>query len=181
MIERRPPLPDSYEFIAKPDPVEVNAVYSFETTTGHKYSITFIEAVKITNLLDDLPVISNAIYVIVDNTLQNGKAGLDARIGITIVHIVKHYLHADDINSILAFNCDAEDGKQVKRHNKFDRWYRTYAADMGFEKIDEEILAPVGQVYVPTFISILYRTDHPRRERIPAEMEKLRNQMETGK
>jgi hypothetical protein len=125
--------------------------------------------------------LSPMLYVIVDNTLQNGNAGFDARIGITIVHIVRHYLDAVNLNSILAFNCDAEDGKQVKRHNKFDRWYKTYASDMEFEKIDEEILAPVGEIYVPTFISILYRTDHPRREQIPLEMERLRKQMGVGK
>ena len=181
MIERRPALPDSYKFTADSDPVGVNTTFLFETIAGHRYSITFIEATKVTDILDNFPVISNAIYVIVDNTLQNGKAALDARIGVTIVHIVKHYLSEVDLNSILAFNCDPEDGKQAKRHNKFDRWYKTYALDMGFEKIDEEILAPAGDEYVPTFISILYRIDHPRREHIPAEVEQLRKQMGDGK
>ena len=48
------------------------------------------------------------------------------------------------MNSILVFNCDVQDGKQVKRHLKFDRWYKTYALDMEFIKIDEEIIAPKG-------------------------------------
>ena len=140
-----------------------------------------MEAVRVMDFLDELPVLSNAIYVIVENVEQNGELRFDSRIGATIVGVVKHYLEHVDLNSILVFDCFVEDGKQIKRHNKFDRWYRHYALDMEFVKMDEEILEPHGDVYVPSFVSILYRKSHPRKDHIEIEMVKLRSTMMKGK
>ena len=178
---RRQKLPESYEFTSNTDPLQVNTSFSFETSSGNRYSIIFIEAIKVMDFLDDFPGLSNAIYVIVDNTFQNGNLGFDARIGITIITIIKHYLEEVDLNSILVFDCFVEDEKQIQRHNKFDRWYRQYAMDMEFVKLDEEIIAPQGSIYVPTFISILYRMAHPRKEYIPLELGKLRQLMKAAK
>lgn len=163
-----------YTFTPESNPVEVNVSYTFVTKNGHEYRVTFSEVTKIMDFVDEMPVISNGIYVIVDAVHENGMLGFDGRLGITIVEIIRHYLDHIDRFSILVFNCDSNDGKQVKRHYKFERWFKMYADDMAFEKIDEEILEPSGDVYVPTFISVLFAQDHPRRNLIFEEVQELK-------
>ena len=166
-----------YEFTSNPSPAEINVDYQFETSNGHIYKVTFVEATRIIDILDNLPVISNAIYVIVDPVYCRGNLNFDMRIGSTVISIIKNYLFEIDRFSILVFNCDISDGRQIKRHHKFDRWFRAYAADLYFEKIDEEILEPdvKGSNYTSTFISILFASDHPRRTFIFEELSILRS------
>jgi len=165
-----------YEFSSNPSPVEINVDYQFETCNGHVYKVTFVEATRIIDILDNLPVVSNAIYVIVDPIYIQGNLNLDIRIGSTVIDIIKDYLLEIDRFSILVFNCDISDGRQINRHHKFDRWFRDHARDLNFEKIDEEILEPdeTGSGYTATFISILYATDHPRKTIILQELSHLR-------
>ncbi len=174
-------MSESYPFTPNSIPIEINVSYTFTARDGHVYQVTFVEVTRVIDILDDLPVISNAIYVIVDVIHPSGPLFLDVRIGITIVSIVKEYLKNVDRFSILVFNCDIDDGKQVKRHKKFDRWFRNYASDMQFEKIDEEILQPAGEIYIPTFISVLFSAEHPRRQRIFEEIDQLRSKIGSGK
>lgn|GEM_PF-1200075 len=172
-----------YQFSSNPSPIEINVDYQFETCNGHIYKVTFIEATRIIDILDDLPVISNAIYVIVDPVYIKGGLNLDIRIGSTVISIIKNYLVEVDHFSILVFNCDISDGRQIKRHHKFDRWFRAYATDLNFEKMDEEILEPdtSGSGYISTFISILFAVNHPRKAIILKELSILRSSIGTDK
>lgn len=172
-----------YQFDSNPSPVEINVDYQFETSNGHIYKVTFIEATRIIDILDNLPVVSNAIYVIVDPVYTQGNLSLDIRIGSTIIEIIKDYLVEIGHFSILVFNCDISDGRQINRHHKFDRWFRSYAADLNFEKIDEEILEPdaTGSGYTATFISILFAANHPRKTIILKELSILRSSIGSDK
>lgn len=165
-----------YNFTIKPGflPAKPNVTYEFETINGHIYAVQFVEATSITDLLDDYPVISNAIYVIIDVLRANGKINWDIRTGKTVLAIIRDYLDTEGRMTILSFNCSTEDGKQMKRHHKFDRWYLQCAAELNFEKMDEYMLEPDNDSYTPTYISILYAADHPRREIIAEELIKLR-------
>jgi hypothetical protein len=176
-------LINPYEFTSNPSPAEINVDYQFETSNGHIYKVTFVEATRIIDILDNLPVISNAIYLIVDSVYCRGSLNFDVRIGSTVISIIKNYLLEIDRFSILVFNCDISDGRQLKRHHKFDRWFRTYATNLYFEKIDEEILEPevTGNNYTSTFISILFASDHPRRTVILKELSILRSSIGAGK
>lgn len=177
IILRKRSLIKPYEFSSNPSPVEINVDYQFETCNGHVYKVTFVEATRIIDILDNLPVVSNAIYVIVDPIYIQGNLNLDIRIGSTVIDIIKDYLLEIDRFSILVFNCDISDSRQINRHHKFDRWFRNYALDLNFEKIDEEILEPdeTGSGYTATFISILYAADHPRKTIILQELSILRS------
>lgn len=177
IILRKRSLIKPYEFSSNPSPVEINVDYQFETCNGHVYKVTFIEATRIIDILDNLPVVSNAVYVIVDPIYIQGNLILDIRIGSTVIDIIKNYLWETDRFSILVFNCDISDGRQKNRHHKFDRWFRNYAVDLNFEKIDEEILEPdeTNGGYTATFISILYAADHPRKTIILQELSLLRS------
>ncbi|WP_217603731.1 DUF6169 family protein [Chitinophaga sp. GbtcB8] len=170
-----------YEFLPLITPIEVNVTYVFHTKYGHKYGVTFIEATKITELLDEYPVISNAIYVTLDILQPGGSLYFDCRIGITVVEIIKHYLANVDMRCLLVYNCAIDEGKQVKRNDKFDRWFNHFAQDYKFEKIDREILEPQEDKYIPTFISFLFSSIHPRKVQILQELEMLSQLLGTDK
>lgn len=164
-------IPYTYE--PKAFPTGTNVSYNFHTKRGHKYGITFIEAIRITELLDELPVISNAIYISLDIIEQNGPLSFDCQIGKKVVEIIKDYLSNVGANCILVFNCSIDEGKQVNRNNKFNRWFNSFASGYNFEKIDRKILEPIDNGYVLTYISLLFVTTHPRKTVILEEIEKL--------
>jgi len=175
-------LPESYIFTTDLNPVEVNVTYKFQTTSGHTYAVTFIEVTKVIEVFDEFQTISNAIHVIVDPVNINGPLGFDARIGATVTSIIKDYLANIGDDQILIFICDSKDGKQIKRDSKFERWYSYYKSDTSLEKINQEILEPQDNgTYLSTFISILFSSDHPRRENILNEIKQLKESFGLGK
>jgi hypothetical protein len=157
----------------------MNAVFKFTTSYQLVYAITFIEADKIIDILDDYPVLANGIYLIID-AIQGAPLStpLDARVGKTIAEILRHYLNTVDVGSIIIYNCDERDGKQVKRFNTFNRWFHQYCKSMDLLKIDKEVRIPSwseesGEYYTSAFISFMYVKGHPRKEVVETEVIKL--------
>jgi hypothetical protein len=169
-------LLSSYTFIPQQELGEVNAVFKFTTFHQLEYAITFIEADRIIDVLDDFPVLANGIYLIID-TIQAAShlTPLDASVGKTIADILQHYLHTVDVGSIIIYNCDDRDGKQQKRFHKFNRWFIQYSQSMDLIKIDKEILIPAfseesGDYYQTAFISFIYAKGHPRKAFVENEL-----------
>lgn len=176
-IQRKVELPVPYNFTSDPSPVEVNVTYKFDTEKGHSYAVTFIEVTRVIEIFDEYQTISNAIHVIVDPVTITGSLGFDSRTGVTVTDIIKHYLNNIGDEVILIFICDSKDGKQLKRNDKFERWFRNYNGDTGFTKLNQEILEPAddGATYISTFISLMFKANHPKLEHILKEMDLLKN------
>ncbi len=173
----------SYRFYPEQDSGNINAVFKFTTTSQVEYAVTFIEATRIIDILDEFPVLSNGIYLIIDAIHSpTHLTPLDARIGKTIADILCHYLDTVDRNALIIYNCEEGDGKQEKRFNKFNRWFNQYGTSLELLKTDKEILVPVfqenaGAQYVSTFVSIIHAQEHPRKSHIENEIIALKQKM----
>jgi Family of unknown function (DUF6169) len=173
----------AYEFFSQQELGEVNAVFKFSTVHGIEYAVTFIEATRISDILDDCPVLSNGVYMIVDAIKgMTDSIPLDAKVGRTVAATLVHYFHTVDVGSIIIFNCDNKDGKQEKRYHTFHRWFDQYSGLMDLIKVDKEILVPAfneksGDHYVSVFISLLYIKKHTRQSLIEKELIRLEQRM----
>ena len=172
-------MPEPYEYHLTDQPGTSNAVYKFTTKCEVQYIVTFIDVTLITDIFDDYPVLSNGLYFIIAVAYKpQGKQPFDSRIGTTICCIYKAYLEQYDFNSIIIYNCDENDGAQMKRYYKFCRWFSSITTIPKIEKIDREILIPQedndkGLIYVVSPLSILFSSEHPRKEIIYQEVEKI--------
>lgn len=173
----------SYRFFPEQKSGNINAVFKFTTASQVEYAVTFIEATRIIDILDEFPVLSNGIYLIIDATHSpSHSAPFDARIGKTISDILSHYFDTVDRNALIIYNCEEGDGKQEKRFNKFNRWFNQYGASLKLLKTDKEIRVPVtynntGTQYVSTFVSIIHAQEHPRKSHIEKEIIALKQKM----
>jgi hypothetical protein len=180
-------LPSSYAFEIDQEAENINAVYSFTTSFDVVYSVSFIEITRIIDVFDNYPSLSNGIYLVVEPTFSpKDIIRFGPKTGLTVCRICEHYMNNTDLNSLIIYNCDENDGRQFERHIKFSRWFSGYATDIELEKIDKKILMPQRDAekrvfYILSFLSLIFRKQHPRYKNIISEVNLAAESINKGK
>ena len=84
---------------------------------------------------------------------------IDLRIAATVVHILRRFF--ETIENAMIMVCDSTDGKQHKRRNLFDHWFRYYN-DGTLTTINAE----VGEGDYELLLSIYFRKDNPYKQQL---------------
>ena len=84
---------------------------------------------------------------------------IDLRIAATVVDVLRRFFEA--IENAMIMVCDSTDGKQHKRRNLFDRWFRYYN-DGTLTTINAE----VGEGDYELLLSIYFRKDNPNKPQL---------------
>lgn len=135
--------------------------YTFTTDLGLEYQAYFIEGgymLPIPELMDFVKVFGFAVS---ENTI---KFKYDQKVKNTILFILNAAI-AENPQTVISFTCDTS--KDLQRHRKiiFSNWFNTFIERTQFEKIDKTI----GEIHG----SLLFRKDHPHKEKIYAALPEL--------
>ena len=84
---------------------------------------------------------------------------IDLRIAATVVYILRRFF--ETIENAMIMVCDSTDGKQHKRRNLFDHWFRYYN-DGTLTTINAE----VGEGDYELLLSIYFRKDNPYKQQL---------------
>ena len=176
-------LPDCYQFYSDKFPHNPNCSYRFTTRNNIEYTVYFIDVVKIIDVLDSYPVISNAMYMGIELITElDTLPPMDANIGLTISEIFRDYIDSYGRNIIVIYNCDERDGKQEKRHIKFNRWFNTYLVDIDFATCHKTILTEEEPtIFISQFLTFLYANDHSRISMLKKEIEQFEKKIRAEK
>jgi hypothetical protein len=135
--------------------------YTFITDLGLEYQAYFIEGGYM------LPVPELSAYVrifgfAVSNTPIKFK--YDCKVKNTLFYILKAVI-TENPQTIISFTCDTTSSLDRHRKITFSQWYNTSHEKSELEKIDKTINGVYG--------SLLFRTDHPFKEKIYASIPEL--------
>ena len=96
---------------------------------------------------------------------------IDRRIAITVITVLKRFFA--NVENAMIMVCDSTDGKQQKRRDLFNRWFRIYN-DGSMETRNAEI----GDGNYELLLSIYFKKDNPcRKQLVKAFNELLTNEL----
>ncbi len=84
---------------------------------------------------------------------------IDLRIAATVVDVLRRFFEA--IENAMIMVCDSTDGKQHKRRNLFDRWFRYYN-----DGTLTTISAEVGEGDYELLLSIYFKKNNPNKQQL---------------
>ncbi len=126
--------------------------YSFVSRDGINYHLYF------TPISSIYPDLVNTYSFSIEREGMNPHP-IDLRIGATVVHILRRFF--ETIENAMIMVCDSTDGKQHKRRNLFDHWFRYYN-DGTLTTINAE----VGEGDYELLLSIYFRKDNPYKQQL---------------
>lgn len=126
--------------------------YSFVSRDGINYHLYF------TPISSIYPDLVNTYSFSIEREGTNPHP-IDLRIAATVVHILRRFF--ETIENAMIMVCDSTDGKQHKRRNLFDHWFRYYN-DGTLTTINAE----VGEGDYELLLSIYFRKDNPYKQQL---------------
>ena len=126
--------------------------YEFVNRDGVRYHLYFT---PISNIYPDL---LNTYSFSIEREGTNPHP-IDLRIAATVVFILRRFF--ETIENAMIMVCDSTDGKQHKRRNLFDHWFRYYN-DGTLTAINAE----VGEGDYELLLSIYFRKDNPYKQQL---------------
>ena len=126
--------------------------YSFVSRDGINYHLYF------TPISSIYPDLVNTYSFSIEREGTNPHP-IDLRIADTVVHILRRFF--ETIENAMIMVCDSTDGKQHKRRNLFDHWFRYYN-DGTLTTINAE----VGEGDYELLLSIYFRKDNPYKQQL---------------
>ena len=126
--------------------------YSFVSRDGINYHLYF------TPISSIYPDLVNTYSFSIEREGTNPHP-IDLRIAATVVHILRRFF--ETIENAMIMVCDSTDGKQHKRRNLFDLWFRYYN-DGTLTTINAE----VGEGDYELLLSIYFRKDNPYKQQL---------------
>ena len=126
--------------------------YSFVNRDGINYHLYF------TPISSIYPDLVNTYSFSIEREGTNPHP-IDLRIAATVVNILRRFF--ETIENAMIMVCDSTDGKQHKRRNLFDHWFRYYN-DGTLTTINAE----VGEGDYELLLSIYFRKDNPYKQQL---------------
>ena len=126
--------------------------YSFVSRDGINYHLYF------TPISSIYPDFVNTYSFSIEREGTNPHP-IDLRIAATVVYILRRFF--ETIENAMIMVCDSTDGKQHKRRNLFDHWFRYYN-DGTLTTINAE----VGEGDYELLLSIYFRKDNPYKQQL---------------
>ena len=126
--------------------------YSFVSRDGINYHLYF------TPISSIYPDLVNTYSFSIEREGTNPHP-IDLRIAATVVNILRRFF--ETIENAMIMVCDSTDGKQHKRRNLFDHWFRYYN-DGTLTSINAE----VGEGDYELLLSIYFRKDNPYKQQL---------------
>ena len=126
--------------------------YSFVSRDGINYHLYF------TPISSIYPDLVNTYSFSIEREGTNPHP-IDLRIAATVVHVLRRFF--ETIENAMIMVCDSTDGKQHKRRNLFDHWFRYYN-DGTLTTINAE----VGEGDYELLLSIYFRKDNPYKQQL---------------
>ena len=126
--------------------------YSFVSRDGINYHLYF------TPISSIYPDLVNTYSFSIEREGTNPHP-IDLRIAATVVHILRRFF--ETIENAMIMVCDSTDGKQHKRRNLLDHWFRYYN-DGTLTTINAE----VGEGDYELLLSIYFRKDNPYKQQL---------------
>ena len=126
--------------------------YSFVSRDGINYHLYF------TPISSIYPDLVNTYSFSIEREGTNPHP-IDLRIAATVVHVLRRFF--ETIENAMIMVCDSTDGKQHKRRNLFDHWFRYYN-DGTLTTINAE----VGEGDYELLLSIYFRKDNPFKQQL---------------
>lgn len=116
--------------------------YSFQTKHGIIYHAYFIEFSNYHPAFSD-------VYTFNIEPEADKPHPLDVRISVTVVSILQSFFR--DKQRAMLMVCDSLDGKEEKRKNLFDRWFKKYN-DGNIRKYDASAVTEDYTIYVSIYL-----------------------------
>ena len=126
--------------------------YEFTNRDGIKYHLFFMPVFGL------YPDLVNTYSFSIEREGTSPHA-LDRRIATTVVDVLRRFFQ--NVENAMIMVCDSTDGKQHKRRNLFDRWFRYYN-DGTLTTINAE----VGEGDYELLLSIYFRKDNPNKPQL---------------
>lgn len=126
--------------------------YSFVSRDGINYHLYF------TPISSIYPDLVNTYSFSIEREGTNPHP-IDLRIAATVVYILRRFF--ETVENAMIMVCDSTDGKQHKRRNLFDHWFRYYN-DGTLTTINAE----VGEGDYELLLSIYFRKDNPYKQQL---------------
>ena len=135
---------------------DTSGTYQFTTKNGIVYSIAFVEDNTL-NSVSTSGVEFENIYQIIIEKLTDELEPFDSQVFLTIDLIISDFFKS--VKNALIYVCSDDKGKEVKRFNAFNRWYKNSKHKGYITKVDNVIKFEKTSSMIYT--SLLYHNDNP--------------------
>lgn len=140
----------------------ITNTYNFATKNNILYRVAFVVDETFSTISGE--EIPNVYQLIVEKASEELEP-FDAKVSKTIEDIVERFFQK--IENSLIYICSEENGKNVKRHEVFDRWYKKTKYKEFIVKLDNIITVELdNQRYQKIFTSFLFHKQNSNYEKL---------------